>query len=85
MPPRFAPARPAHGRVQPNGAGTINGSGSSSASVYGVRQPHRPGTRRASTQGGDGGPLADPVPIEEFPPPEWRTVLNSRADLGTYF
>jgi hypothetical protein len=48
--------------------------------AHGSKAPHK---RRASGLG-DGGPLADPVPIEEFPPPEWRTVLNSRADLGTF-
>lgn len=47
----------------------------------GGKAPHR---RRSSGIGGanDGGPLADPVPVEEFSPPPWRTVFNSRADLG---
>ncbi|TXT13184.1 hypothetical protein VHUM_01585 [Vanrija humicola] len=47
----------------------------------GGKAPHR---RRSSGVGGanDGGPLADPVPVEEFSPPAWRTVFNSRADLG---
>lgn len=56
---------------------------------HGVRTSHpthasKTTTRRRSngTHSTDPGPLADPVPIEEFPPPAWRTVLNSRADLG---
>ncbi|KLT44190.1 hypothetical protein CC85DRAFT_283709 [Cutaneotrichosporon oleaginosum] len=45
----------------------------------GNKAPHK---RRASGQPTADVSLADPVPIEEFPPPAWRTVLNSRADLG---
>ncbi|BEJ12006.1 hypothetical protein CspHIS471_0204660 [Cutaneotrichosporon sp. HIS471] len=46
---------------------------------HGTKAPHK---RRASGQPASDVPLADPVPIEDFPPPAWRTVLNSRADLG---
>lgn len=53
--------------------------GTSTAAGH-ARTAHK---RRASALG-DGGPLAEPVPIEDFPPPAWRTVLNSRADLGEY-
>lgn len=57
---------------------------------HGVRTAHpthsaKTTTTRRRSNGAhstDPGPLADPVPIEDFPPPEWRTVLNSRADLG---
>lgn len=49
--------------------------------LHGTKAPHK---RRASGQPAADVPLADPVPIEDFPPPAWRTVLNGRADLGEF-
>ena len=33
---------------------------------------------------GPGRAVAEDVGIEDFRPPEWRAVLNRRADLGEY-
>ncbi|WVR04690.1 hypothetical protein IAU60_001701 [Kwoniella sp. DSM 27419] len=54
-----------------------------------VPQPRRP-SASAGGAGAARGPVApsapkvllDDVDIEDFAPPEWRTVLNSRVDLG---
>jgi hypothetical protein len=50
-----------------------------------VSKTRRPSSIKSVGSGGSklaDGEVADQVEIEDFRPPEWRTVLNRRADLG---
>lgn len=62
----------------PAAAGPSSGSSRAGASkTRRASQAQTSDTRKASTK-------ADGLEVEEFQPPEWRTVLNSRADLGEF-
>ncbi|WVQ98147.1 hypothetical protein IAU59_005269 [Kwoniella sp. CBS 9459] len=58
-------------------------SGSSSNRIP-TQHPLKSGRPSSSSRAGVSAPkvLLDDAEIEDFAPPEWRTVLNSRVDLG---
>jgi hypothetical protein len=81
----YSPARLSMAPSRYTGAAQSSTVSSAYARGGSVSKTRRPSGIKSVGSGGSklaDGEVAEQVEIEDFRPPEWRTVLNRRADLG---